>query len=122
MLAHADAESFVAAQLAQLQPYPRYYEHMGPGNTLNLPPMPDVDVRRSTAEQVAERVANGQAQVVDIRPREAVATGHLPGPAQSIGSERLTGTSPVAVRQTTYPPGYHHRRLEGGTNADRRHC
>ena len=79
VLAHADAESFVVAQLAQLQPYPRYYQHMGPGNTLGLPPIPEVEVRRSTADQVAERVAHGQAQVVDIRPRHAVAAGHLPG-------------------------------------------
>jgi hydroxyacylglutathione hydrolase len=79
VLAHADVESFVAAQLADLQPYPRYYRHMGPGNTLGLPPMPDVEVRRSDPEQVAERVANGEAQVVDMRPRAAVAAGHLPG-------------------------------------------
>ena len=79
VLAHPDAEHFVAAQLADLQPYPRYYAHMGPANVLGLPPMPPVEARRSDAATVAGRLADGEVQVVDVRPRSSVAAGHLPG-------------------------------------------
>ena len=75
VLAHADAESFVQAQLSQLQPYPRYYKHMGPANVLGVPPMPEVERPTST---VQEALASG-AQVVDIRPRDEVAAGFVPG-------------------------------------------
>ena len=79
VLSHSDAESFVAAQLAQLQPYPRYYKYMGPANTLGLPSAPAEQPRRSEVAEVAGLAERGQVQVVDIRPRADVAAGHLPG-------------------------------------------
>jgi len=79
VLAHADAESFVAAQLAELQPYPAYYRHMGPANTLGVPPRATTEIRRSNAEEVADLLAREEIQVVDIRPRADVAGGALPG-------------------------------------------
>ena len=40
MLAYPDEDTFVKAQLAGLQPYPRYYSRMGAINLAGPPPMP----------------------------------------------------------------------------------
>ncbi len=73
VLTFADAESFADAQLAALQPYPSYYAFMGPLN-LVAPPRPT----REFAELRVDEIP-GDAEVVDVRPRESFAAGHLPG-------------------------------------------
>jgi rhodanese-related sulfurtransferase len=79
VLAHADADAFVAGQLGALQPYPDYYAHMGPINLMgpvayDPPEVPELDVNALPSP----------VSLVDIRPRAAFASGHLPG---SIGLE-----------------------------------
>lgn len=77
LLAIAEAEEFADRLLAAPMPIPAFYRHMGPVNTLGVPPMPPVDVAE------LDRAPEG-TQVVDIRPRRAQAEGMLPG---SIGIE-----------------------------------
>ncbi|HZT07672.1 MAG TPA: MBL fold metallo-hydrolase [Chloroflexota bacterium] len=81
-LAHRDAAEFVRAQLAGLQPYPTYYAAMGPINVLGPQPMPAQTVP-SLSERDVRTLAN-RVWVVDARPRERFAAGHIPG---SIGIE-----------------------------------
>ncbi len=77
LLQHRTPEAFAQAQLAGLQPYPKYYAFMGPINTLGPEPLPDMDVPELTPESVHARLT--EVQVVDARPRAAYAAGHIPG-------------------------------------------
>ncbi|MGH8932292.1 MAG: MBL fold metallo-hydrolase [Egibacteraceae bacterium] len=72
-LDYPDAEAFADGQLAALQPYPSYYAHMAPINLRGADPWPGTDVPELDAPAV------GGAHVVDLRPRDAFAAGHLPG-------------------------------------------
>lgn len=71
VLAYVDEEDFVKGQLANLVPYPAYYRHMGPINLHGLAE-PDMDV--PLLQSIPEGVT-----VVDARPRDRFAAGHLPG-------------------------------------------
>lgn len=82
LLRHRTPEQFAQAQLAGLQPYPKYYAFMGRINTLGPEPLPDLEVPELTPEAVHARLA--EVQVVDARPRAAFAAGHIPG---SLGIE-----------------------------------
>lgn len=73
VLQYPDLESFIAGQLAGLQPFPRYYAHMGPANLAGPAAIPDRGVVEVTEADI------GSATVVDIRPAEAYAAGHLLG-------------------------------------------
>lgn len=73
-LAHADEDSFVAAQLADLQPYPAYYARMGPINLAGPPPMPETSPPRVEGTDIP-----AEAVVVDVRSPRRFASGHLPG-------------------------------------------
>jgi glyoxylase-like metal-dependent hydrolase (beta-lactamase superfamily II)/rhodanese-related sulfurtransferase len=82
VLAYADEESFVAGQLAGLQPYPDYYASMGPINLMGPEPLPGrrpPELGPGDVEALPPRVA-----VVDARPRHRFAAGHIPG---SLGVE-----------------------------------
>ncbi len=81
-LAHPNGEAFAHAQLAGLQPYPRYYAHMGPANLLGPEPLPRAAVPQLTPAAVL--ALGEQVQIVDARPREEFAAGHIPG---SLGIE-----------------------------------
>ncbi|WP_144128088.1 MBL fold metallo-hydrolase [Catellatospora sichuanensis] len=74
LLAVADAEAFAQRLMAEPMPIPAFYQHMGPANTLGVPPMPTVTVAELTLDDVPDG-----AHVVDIRPRADLAEGHLPG-------------------------------------------
>ena len=74
VLAHPNAESFVADALSGLQPYPDYYAHMGPINLAGPDPMSDAPIPVLTVSQIPD-----DAHVVDIRPQARYAAGHLPG-------------------------------------------
>jgi hydroxyacylglutathione hydrolase len=77
VLAYPNREAFVEGQLAGLQPYPRYYAHMGPMNLLGPTPLPDPRVPDLS---VAEVLAQGpDVQIVDGRRRASFAAGHIPG-------------------------------------------
>lgn len=73
VLAYPDRESFVEGQLAGLQPYPSYYAHMGPTNLDGPQPSPPHSLAELTVADI------GAATVVDIRPAEQFAAGHLAG-------------------------------------------
>jgi hydroxyacylglutathione hydrolase len=82
VLSYANEDSFVAGQLAVLQPYPSYYRHMGPANVAGGKPIPVLDLPVLDAASVA--AAGDGVQVVDMRDRGAFAAGHIPG---SLGVE-----------------------------------
>ena len=79
VLAYPDADAFVSGQLAGLQPYPSYYARMGPINLMGPAPMASDPLPVLDPDHLPEDTA-----VVDVRPRQAFAAGHLPG---SIGLE-----------------------------------
>lgn len=82
VLQHDDVESFVAAQLSGLVPYPAYYRFMGPTN-LEGRPAPDMTPQPVLSRERFDEL-DGSATVVDARPRAAFAAGHIPG---SLGME-----------------------------------
>ena len=73
VLQYPDLESFISGQLAGLQPFPRYYAFMGPTNLAGPAPLPDVSLPELAVGDI------GSTTVVDIRPAERFAAGHLPG-------------------------------------------
>lgn len=76
VLAYDNEDAFVDGELTGLPAYPDYYRHMGPINLTGLDePVLDVGL--------IDRIPEG-ATVVDARPREAYASGHMPG---SLGVE-----------------------------------
>ncbi|MFP3916098.1 MAG: MBL fold metallo-hydrolase, partial [Actinomycetota bacterium] len=82
VVAIPDPDSFADNQLSRLEPYPAYYSHMGPINLMGptraeLPPVPALDPESLLRMQ-------GEVTVVDGRPKEAYAAGHIPG---SLGIE-----------------------------------
>ena len=79
VLAYPDAQAFVAGQLGGLQPYPSYYAHMGPINLMGPEPLRPYELQLYDPADLPE-----DAALVDIRPQDAYAAGHIPG---SIGLE-----------------------------------
>lgn len=73
VLQYDDRESFIKDQLAGLQPFPKYYAYMGPSNLAGPDPIPPLQLPELGLAQIEA------ATVVDIRPAETYATGHLPG-------------------------------------------
>jgi rhodanese-related sulfurtransferase len=82
LLQHHTAEKFATAQLADLQPYPKYYAFMGPINTLGPRPLPTQSISELSPDQLHAQLEN--VLVVDARPRTAFASAHIPG---SLGVE-----------------------------------
>lgn len=76
VLAYDDEDAFVKGQLSGLPGYPSYYRHMGPINLTGLP-APTLDA------PLLDKIP-AEVLVVDARPREEYARGHLPG---SLGVE-----------------------------------
>jgi hydroxyacylglutathione hydrolase len=77
VLQYTDAEQFAAAQLSSLDPYPRYYAHMGPANLQGPSPMATAaPVPKLTAEELESLI--GDVEVVDARPKQDYAEGHIP--------------------------------------------
>lgn len=71
VLAYEDEDDFVKGQLSSLVPYPSYYRHMGP---INLVGLDEPDLSVAVIDEIPEDVT-----VVDARPKERFAAGHLPG-------------------------------------------
>jgi hydroxyacylglutathione hydrolase len=71
VLAYEDEDDFVKGQLSSLVPYPSYYRHMGP---INLVGRDEPDLSIGLIEEIPDDVT-----VVDARPKERFAAGHLPG-------------------------------------------
>jgi hydroxyacylglutathione hydrolase len=77
LLQHHTAEAFASAQLAGLQPYPKYYAFMGGINTLGPEPRSKRAVPELDPAQV--KAQSSDVHVVDARSRTAFAIGHIPG-------------------------------------------
>jgi len=78
VLQYPDAEQFAAAQLGSLDPYPRYYAQMGPANLQGPPPMATpAPIPKLRAEDLGSLI--GEVQIVDARPKQHYADGHIPG-------------------------------------------
>jgi glyoxylase-like metal-dependent hydrolase (beta-lactamase superfamily II)/rhodanese-related sulfurtransferase len=77
VLQYTDADQFVSAQLGSLDPYPRYYAHMGPANLMGPTPM---SATSTGSELAVEEVVSllGEVQIVDARPKQDYAQGHIP--------------------------------------------
>jgi hydroxyacylglutathione hydrolase len=88
VLAYPDAAAFVAGQLSGLQPYPAYYAHMGPINTLGPDAMPAPSVPELSPGEVV--ALGGTVRLVDGRPSRGFADGHIPG-SLGIGLEDSFG-------------------------------
>jgi hydroxyacylglutathione hydrolase len=82
VLAYRDEDTFVAGQLAVLQPYPSYYRHMGPANVAGGTPIPTSDLPLLEPDALEEMIED--VALVDLRDRHAFAAGHIPG---SLGIE-----------------------------------
>ncbi len=76
VFAYEDEDAFVAGQLADLQPYPRYYRHMGPANLSGGTPVPHGGLPTLSAEVVGQMT--GEVTVIDMRDRHVFAAGHIP--------------------------------------------
>ena len=77
VLNYPSEDAFVSGQLGGLQPYPSYYEHMGPANTMGYrawEPGAASEMSLSSAQ-----AAFPEAVVIDARPVEDFAAGHIPG-------------------------------------------
>jgi hydroxyacylglutathione hydrolase len=71
-------DDFVDELLAGLTAYPRYYAHMGPLN-LAGPAEPDLALPEPVEPGVLQHRLEHGEWVVDLRSRQAYATGHVPG-------------------------------------------
>lgn len=80
VLLYADEETFVKGQLAGLQPFPDYYRHMGPANLYGWP----APAKAGPEVVGVDELAGSAATLIDIRPKQEFADGHIPG---SIGIE-----------------------------------
>ena len=74
VLRYPNADAFVDGQLAGLQPYPKYYAHMGPINLMGPTPLPVPTLPLLTPEAVP-----ADASLVDIRPQRSYAAAHVRG-------------------------------------------
>lgn len=73
-----DQDAFVAEIIASLDAYPAYYAHMQPANQAGGRPIDLSLPQRTTAADVARRIAAGE-WVVDLRQRKAFAADHVRG-------------------------------------------
>ncbi len=106
-------DAFVSALLAGLGAYPAYFRHLGEVNRRGPRPVPSVPVLAAlTADQVVAAVEVG-AVLVDVRPVEAFAAGHIPGAvsiplrvafATWLGWTTHPGTPLVFVRDAEQDP------------------
>jgi glyoxylase-like metal-dependent hydrolase (beta-lactamase superfamily II)/rhodanese-related sulfurtransferase len=77
MLKIDDAEHFADHVLAAPMPIPAFYGHVGPVNTLGVPPMPPPAAPELTYADLDLQPEG--TQVVDVRPRAVMAAGFLRG-------------------------------------------
>lgn len=77
VLAYSDEDSFVQGQLSGLVPFPSYYAYMGPANVAGTAATTTFELPTITANEFA--AIKSEVTVVDARPKDDFAAGHLPG-------------------------------------------
>jgi hydroxyacylglutathione hydrolase len=77
VLAYPDEDAYIAGELSGLAAYPAYYAHMGPTNLAGPTPLPATTAPALTVDELD--ALDGEVQIVDIRPRQAFADGHIDG-------------------------------------------
>lgn len=77
VFSHPDVDSFVASQLGGLPAYPSYYRHMGPMNLTGPSGPPTLRAPIIAAGDLHSMIDD--VMVIDARPIEEYATGHIPG-------------------------------------------
>ncbi|MCH7229578.1 MBL fold metallo-hydrolase [Glycomyces sp. L485] len=77
LLAVPGVDEFAERLMAAPAPIPAFYQHMGPANTLGVPPMPPIAPPPLTPSDLDELPED--TVVVDLRPRIAASRGFLPG-------------------------------------------
>lgn len=79
LLAIEEVEAFVQALLADQPAYPRYFARMRPINRTGPAPLGGVPGPRPLSVQQVRSLHAGEGLVIDARPPEDYAAGHIPG-------------------------------------------
>jgi len=73
-----DVETFARGQKDGYRLFPAYYAHMGPVNLAGAEPVPESPLPHLDPDGIAAAIEEGMP-VVDLRPTEIWAAGHVPG-------------------------------------------
>lgn len=79
LLRAGSEDAFVAALLGGLGSYPAYFRHLGEVNRRGPRPVPRTPVLAGQAPQQVVAAVERGARVIDVRPVEAFAAGHISG-------------------------------------------
>ena len=77
VLAYRDEDEFVEGELSNLVPFPSYYAQMGPANLFGVDAVTSFTV--PTISEADFAGLSDEVSVVDARPQDDFALGHLPG-------------------------------------------
>ncbi len=69
---------FIEQTLAGLDAFPAYYKHMSPANYAGAGPIDLSELKQMTTDEIMKAIAS-DLWVVDLRPKNLYANGHLPG-------------------------------------------
>jgi len=73
-----DKKTFIEQTLAGLDAFPAYYKFMGPANYKGAGPIDLSELKKMSTDELMKAIEAG-AWVVDLRPKNLYAKGHLPG-------------------------------------------
>jgi glyoxylase-like metal-dependent hydrolase (beta-lactamase superfamily II)/rhodanese-related sulfurtransferase len=73
-----DKKNFIEQTLAGLDAFPAYYKYMSPANYAGAGPIDLSEPNQMTTDEIMKAIA-ANAWVVDLRPKDLFAKGHLPG-------------------------------------------
>lgn len=74
-----DKQAFVDTIIAGLEPYPRYYAHMGPANLAGPGDMELQPIKRIDKQTLRQVIADEKTWVIDLRTRQDYTKKHLQG-------------------------------------------
>ena len=72
-------DALAKEMLADPMPIPGFYRHMGPTNTLGVPPLPSATVPRLSVTELGDLPDRDKVHIVDMRPRTDQSRGVLEG-------------------------------------------
>jgi len=73
-----DKKTFIEETLAGLDAFPAYYKYMGPANYAGAGPIDLSELKHMSTNEILKAIESG-AWVIDLRPKDMYAKGHLPG-------------------------------------------